>query len=494
MAIAALVRSISVSGYGAAAASGSVYFYKPGTTTYVPVYQDAEAAAVYAQPVILDGEGRSTSPVYALDAVRMQVYSSTGALVEDFEIENTVTALQVGLNSTSFGSTYETLDDALTSLALSNGAQGGMVKADGIGTVSRTVHARLTEAFWTLTDFGAVGDGITDCTGAWFAAINALLSAGGGELFIPSGTFVVTASLSPPSGTVPIKLRGVGRKSIISFQPAAASATMLTVTFGGSSAFSATSLTLTCTQATPTFFSISGGGGDCSIQLSDVHASSSAVGLVTLLSDAATSTQAALLSCRCIRSDGTTVGQIAAFPATAAFGNVTAIGCHGEINVAAGAAGSNVTVIGGAVNVVDNAASSRVNILGGTGSLTTTGKTPMFLNSDGGGYTYSGDAATDSLFTVNATSTVSIGWVQSLVTIKASTAAITVTVAAGGTIRNTSPMTVRFWNNTAGAVTWAAGSGLTFRGGVPAPGAGNSVYVTFVYDSNSSSWTETARS
>ena len=64
----------------------------------------------------------------------------------------------------------------------------------GTGAANRTVQAKLRETV-SVKDFGAVGDGVTDDT----AAIQAALDSGAKRVYIPSGTYIVTASVRIPS-------------------------------------------------------------------------------------------------------------------------------------------------------------------------------------------------------------------------------------------------------------------------------------------------------
>lgn len=48
---------------------------------------------------------------------------------------------------------------------------------------------------FNVEDFGAVGDGVTDDTAALQAAIDAAAAAGGGEVYVPPGTYSLTADL-----------------------------------------------------------------------------------------------------------------------------------------------------------------------------------------------------------------------------------------------------------------------------------------------------------
>lgn len=67
----------------------------------------------------------------------------------------------------------------------------GFIQA-GIGSVQRTIQDKARE-FISVTDFGAVGDGVTDDTAAIQAAITATNAAGGGTVnFMPGKTYIVT--------------------------------------------------------------------------------------------------------------------------------------------------------------------------------------------------------------------------------------------------------------------------------------------------------------
>jgi hypothetical protein len=63
------------------------------------------------------------------------------------------------------------------------------------GSVPYPVCEKLEQTV-SVKDFGAVGDGVTDDT----AAINAAFAVGG-NIYIPSGTYIYTSSLTPVSGS-----------------------------------------------------------------------------------------------------------------------------------------------------------------------------------------------------------------------------------------------------------------------------------------------------
>jgi hypothetical protein len=55
-------------------------------------------------------------------------------------------------------------------------------------TTARNLVTRASDIY-NVKDFGAIGDGVTNCQTAFQAAINAALSAGGGTIYIPQGTY-----------------------------------------------------------------------------------------------------------------------------------------------------------------------------------------------------------------------------------------------------------------------------------------------------------------
>jgi hypothetical protein len=67
----------------------------------------------------------------------------------------------------------------------------------GVGAVSRTAQNKMRETI-SVKDFGAKGDGVTDDTAAIQAALDAMPKPRGGNLFFPTGNYIVSASLIMP--------------------------------------------------------------------------------------------------------------------------------------------------------------------------------------------------------------------------------------------------------------------------------------------------------
>ena len=64
-------------------------------------------------------------------------------------------------------------------------------QADAI--VARIQAPDIPRRAFPITRFGAIGDGVTDCTGAIAAAVAAAVAVGGGRVLIPEGTFLTGA-------------------------------------------------------------------------------------------------------------------------------------------------------------------------------------------------------------------------------------------------------------------------------------------------------------
>lgn len=71
-----------------------------------------------------------------------------------------------------------------------------------------------TDAFvitYSVADYGATGDGVTDVTSIFQARLNALGQLGGGTLYVPAGKYVIKGNLLIPKG---ITLRGEWQKPV----------------------------------------------------------------------------------------------------------------------------------------------------------------------------------------------------------------------------------------------------------------------------------------
>ncbi len=58
---------------------------------------------------------------------------------------------------------------------------------------------------FNVKDYGAVGDGVTDDTAAIQAAVDAAAAAGGGQVYVPSGTYIVSGGEEASDGCIMLK-------------------------------------------------------------------------------------------------------------------------------------------------------------------------------------------------------------------------------------------------------------------------------------------------
>ena len=108
--------------------------------------------------------------------------------------------------SSGTGSDSALRTDLANATAVSAGSRLSGFRQTGTGATARTVDAKLKETV-SVTDFGAVGDGVTDDTAAIQAALNA-----SSNIYLPSGTYKTTAPLLLNSNNI---ITGAGISSVI---------------------------------------------------------------------------------------------------------------------------------------------------------------------------------------------------------------------------------------------------------------------------------------
>jgi hypothetical protein len=207
-----VLDSLYISGYGASAASGTVQFYQPGTLTPVTVYSDDALTQALAQPITLDANGKTPLPVYTAAPLRAIIKSAAGATLQDITRIDGDRAELVQVSNTSFPGAA-TVDAALSALGTSFGGINGLYLAPGTGAVPRTFQSVIGDMAFNVKNYGAIGNGVADDTSAIQATITACIAAGGGTVFLPPGTYLISSALNV--STTGISIQGASRNTSI---------------------------------------------------------------------------------------------------------------------------------------------------------------------------------------------------------------------------------------------------------------------------------------
>jgi hypothetical protein len=213
----ALIRSLAVSGSrksdGTANASGRVYLYEPGTTTLVAGYTSDTLAQAWTTTngyIPLDAGGRVA--IWVNDPVDIVIADSSGTTINTHLGFNKTRAEQVEIEHESLtgaltdssgavtqalgGKTF--LHDVLTTATVSLGTD--FQYQESAGATPRLWTDVVREIHITPQDFDAGANGIVDDTAAIVAAVAELVRLGGGVLYFPPGTYLISSQLDFGTG------------------------------------------------------------------------------------------------------------------------------------------------------------------------------------------------------------------------------------------------------------------------------------------------------
>lgn len=225
------------------AASGIAEFYARGEETPVLVYSDPEGLSAIGFTAALNSVGRRVC--YARQIVDVIVKDAMGTVVAEFT-EGT-DANSITVESDSFTGTLPSgsqgagglalLQEKLDAIAASFNTKDFLVRPTGT-TADQTLADALVAVsgtvFYVVTDsaYGAAGDGVADDAAAIQAAVDAAAAAGGGVVWFPAGTYLITTPIVVTG--LKVSLRGVNHRASI-IQNTAAAGNAISVVAGVSS-------------------------------------------------------------------------------------------------------------------------------------------------------------------------------------------------------------------------------------------------------------------
>lgn len=190
------------------------------------------AATTGATP--LDSHGGAA--IYVNQSVLVRAKDSSGVVVREWADMEAAPGVEV-ISQSFTGRNYDssisgrtrptTLQQVLDAVLTSFGTYDWYVDVDGVRKTVKSL-AVLYSVFFVVTDptYGATGDGTTNDRPAIQAAIDAASAAGGGIVYFPAGTYLITSTLNVPAD---VWLLGAGQGSAIRVDHATNSA----VTFTG---------------------------------------------------------------------------------------------------------------------------------------------------------------------------------------------------------------------------------------------------------------------
>lgn len=175
--VIATIPKFQFSANGVPMVLGTLTVYLAGTTTPTDTWQDQALTTLNTNPVVLDSRGEC---VLWLDSTKSY----------KFVLKNAGGVTQWTQDNISGADAHLRGD-----LAASSGASLVGYLPAGTWAVTTDVQSKLRESV-SVKDFGAVGDGVTDDTAAIQKAFDAAKLAGGGDIYLPKGTYAVSSAIN----------------------------------------------------------------------------------------------------------------------------------------------------------------------------------------------------------------------------------------------------------------------------------------------------------
>lgn len=381
--VAPLVSGIST------APSGSVEIFVAGTSTLADVFGDSEGETQVTTHA-LDARGgvvryvKERVDVVVRDADAAEVLAFTwGTDARESRLENLGFSGPDGTGQTVLGG-RTTTDAALGLLAASLGTYDGLALVNGVRqTISDALSASASLVF-NVKIYGALGDGTTNDSGAVQDALNAASTAGGGIIYFPHGTYLLSTAVVVAASSGKFTYQGESA-SAVTLKQGTSGIVMLTLgdsntnvlqglTFSPSSSANTGTLVAVGTAGRATFLSCAFTAVN-GTHVSLAASSSSAMLIDCVVAQAGASSFVGIGNGGQIRVIGgsiVSVGQVTAFDVSPN-GNLALVGVDMKIGSGGGAATSLISSLvqsSGFATCVgcrfENLFTSSVAVLGGT--------------------------------------------------------------------------------------------------------------------------------
>lgn len=196
---------------------GSVVLLRRGTSTNATYYTDFEFQQQFsASPIALDSNGGAV--LYVNELVDVVVRNANGVIVREFVAGENATSVEV-ISQSFTGVDYEdgssgaskptTLATVLDLWKTSSGTTDFKVLFNGTPT---NLQNAFSATFFNVRSYGAIGNGIADDRTAIINAQAAAVTAGGGIVFFPAGTYRITSAIVPAANITWLGCGGVSTK------------------------------------------------------------------------------------------------------------------------------------------------------------------------------------------------------------------------------------------------------------------------------------------
>ena len=169
---------------GVILSGGKLYTYAAGTTTPVATYTSVNGGTAHTNPIVLNSAGRvpSSGEIWLTNGVsyKFLLKDSNDVLIATYDDIS-------GVNDNTELLAYE------AAVAASSGSSLVGFIQSGTGAVATTVQAKLRQTV-SVKDFGAVGNGTTNDSAAFLAALTA-----SNYVEVPPGNYLITSTITIPA-------------------------------------------------------------------------------------------------------------------------------------------------------------------------------------------------------------------------------------------------------------------------------------------------------